>query len=100
MPRPAMLVEIVTAPSAPARATIAASSASFLAFSTSHAHARAPQPLGQALRFRHAGRSDQHRTACGVRAPNLVDDRALLRLAVREDEVVSIDAGHRAGASG
>ena len=88
VPRPAMLVEIVTAPSAPARATIGASSASFLAFSTSHAT--------PARRSRAASRSDSVDassvpTSTGrpgrMRAPDLVDDRALLGLAMGEHDV-------------
>ena len=47
MPRPAMFVEMVTAPTAPARATMSASSASFFAFSTSQ---RTPASRSRAAR--------------------------------------------------
>ena len=43
VPRPAMLVEMVTAPGAPARATTAASSSSFLALRTSQGTPAAPR---------------------------------------------------------
>ena len=78
MPRPAMFVEIVTAPSAPARATIAASSRIVLRVQHLARDAARAQPRGQPLRLRDGGRADQHRPAGGVRAPDLVDDRALL----------------------
>ena len=48
--------QIVTAPSAPARATIAASSASFLAFSTSQSTPASRSRRGQPLRLRHGRR--------------------------------------------
>ena len=49
----------------------------------------------EALRFGHRRRADEHGAAGGMRALNLVDDRALLRLATGEDEVVAIDPYHR-----
>ena len=82
-----MLVEIVTAPSEPARATIRASAASFLAFRTSHATPVATQPRGQPLRLLDGERADQHRPPGRVHAPDLVDDRPFLGLAMAEDDV-------------
>ena len=95
VPRPAMFVEIVTAPRAPARAMTSASIASFLAFST--------WQVTPAARSRSASRSDsstvsvpdQHRPARCMGPPDLFDDRAFLGVPMGEDDVRMIDADHR-----
>ena len=66
-PRPAIWVETVTAPYAPASAMIAASSSSFLALSTTHGTPAALQAGGQPLGLLHVERADQHRPARLVR---------------------------------
>ena len=71
VPRPAMLVEMVTAPGAPAWAMIAASSSSFLALSTSQAMPARVERRGELLRFPDARRADQDRPARGVDAGDL-----------------------------
>jgi hypothetical protein len=76
-----MFVEIVTAPGAPGRAMMRASASSFRAFSTSHAHARRPQPRREPLRFLDADRAHEDRTAGRVAAPDLLDHRRFLSLA-------------------
>ena len=58
-------------------------------------HARRLQPLRQALRLRDGERADEHGPPPGVHAPDLLDERLLLGLAVREDDVRPVDSNQR-----
>ena len=95
VPRPAMFVEIVTAPRAPAPAMIRASASSFFAFSTAQATPAVAKRVGHPRGLLDGQRADQHRPAGGVSGDHLGDDGALLRGAMREDDVRSIDANQR-----
>ena len=53
------------------------------------------KPRREPLGLLDGQRADQHRPSGRVRAPDLFDDRALLGLAMREDDVRLIDADHR-----
>ena len=75
-----MFVEMVTAPKVPARATTGASSASFFAFSTSHANPGFRERQGQAFRVGHRGGAHENGPARRVRLADLRDDGALLRV--------------------
>ena len=72
-----------------------ASFASCFALSTSQATPADAKPRRQTLRLLDGERADEHRPSGCVRAPDLVDDRLLLRLAMGEDDVRPIDADHR-----
>ena len=67
MPRPAIWVDTVIAPWAPASATMAASWASFLALSTVHAQPGAVELAGEPLGLGDVERADQDGPPGGVR---------------------------------
>ncbi len=91
VPRPAMLVAMVTAPMRPAWATISASRAAYsgLALSKLVLDAALPQQVAELLRFLDVGGADEHRPAFLVDLDDLVDDRVPLFLLERIDQVRS-----------
>ena len=95
VPRPAMFVDTVTAPSAPARAMISASASSFLAFRTECGMPGQLQAAAQRLRFFHAGRSHQNRTTRLVNLSNFFRQRAVASLFVGIHHVRQVFANHR-----
>ena len=91
VPRPAMFVEMVTAPSAPARGDDAASWSSCFALRTAHEHApcgdRGREPFGLG-----DGRGPDENGPTGrMRTLDLVDDRPFLGFPMRVDHVGRID---------
>ena len=96
MPRPAMLVAIVTAPDRPACATIGASCSWCLAFSTSCLMPRRLSMRREHLRLLDGHGADQDRPALLGHLDDLVDDRVELGRLVAVDEVREILADHLA----
>jgi hypothetical protein len=82
VPRPAMLVEIVTAPLRPACATISASRSWCFAFNTLCGHALLLQLSCEHLGLLDRDRADQHRLTRRVALLDVVDHRIEL-LALR-----------------
>ncbi len=95
VPRPAICVEIVTRSRSPARATIAASSASLRALSTAHSTPRRAQGPGQPFGLGDVLRAQQHRLARGVDLRDVRDDRLLLLLDGAVDAVGQVLADAR-----
>ena len=96
MPRPAMLVAIVTAPDRPAWATMPASFSWNLALRTSCSMPRRLSIVGQHLGLLDADRADEHRPAGLLHLDDLVDERVELGRLVAEDEVGEVLADHLA----
>ena len=95
VPRPAMLVAMVTAPWRPAWATIAASRSWFLALSTSCGTPRRLSSSRELLRLLDRDRADEHRLALLVELDDLLDDRLPLLLLGAVDDVGVVLADHR-----
>ena len=95
VPRPAMLVATVTAPSRPAWATMCASRAWFFAFRTSCGMPLAGQVLRQQLGLLDARGADEHRLTGLVPLGDVLDDRLELGLLRLVDDVGAVDADHR-----
>ncbi len=95
VPRPAMLVAMVTAPLRPAWAMISASLAWCLALSTTWRDLGRLQGLGQLLAALDAGGAHQHRLALGVQLLDLLDDGLLLARLAGVDGVGEVGADHR-----
>ena len=55
------------------------------------AHAGVTQPRRQAFRLRDRGRANQHGTSGGMRTRDFEDEGAILRLTMREDQILAID---------
>ena len=90
VPRPAMLVEMVTEPLRPAWATISASRWWCLAFRTLCGMPRFLRSAETRLALRHRDRAHQDRLALLVQALDLVDDGVeLLALGLVDDVLVS-----------
>ena len=100
VPRPAMLVAIVTVPGRPACATMCASRSCCLAFSTSWAMPSCLQQPGQQLRRLDRRRADQRRLAALHALADVLDDRLELVLLRQVDEVRLRRRGSSAGGSG
>ena len=95
VPRPAMLVAMVTAPERPACATISASFSWYLAFSTSWRDAAPLEHLREDLALLDADRADQDRAARLGHLDDFVDQRVELGVLVAEDQVRVVVADHR-----
>ena len=95
VPRPAMLVAIVTAPVRPAWATIARFLLVELGVEDLVLDAAPLEHLGQDLGLLDRDRADQDRPALLVHLDDLVDERLELAVLVAEDEVRLVVADHR-----
>ena len=96
VPRPAMLVEMVTAPLRPACATISASRSCCLAFSTLWGMPALLQHRRDALGLLDRDRADQDRLAALVALLDLLDDRVELLALGLVDDVRVVVADHGA----
>ena len=95
VPRPAMFVEIVTAPTAPACGDDPRLPLVVLRVQNLAGDARRPKPRRETFGLLDRERPDEHGPIRCMHAPDLVDHRLLLGLAMGEDEVRLIDADHR-----
>ena len=95
MPRPAMLVEMVTAPGAPAPRDDRGLRLVVLRVQHLAADPRRAERRRELLRLADARRADQHRPARRVHPRDLGDEGRALRLLVREDDVGLVGADHR-----
>ena len=95
MPRPAMFVEMVTAPRRPARAMMLASSASCFAFKTSHGIARAASAEPSSSDSRTVVVPTRTGLPVAMDARDFADDRGMLGLAGDEHEIRLVDAAAR-----
>ena len=95
VPRPAMLVATVTAPRRPDWATMCASSAWCLAFSTVCGMPRRLSSPDRRLGLLDRHGADQDRLALGVPLGDVVDDRVVLGVHGPVDEVRLVLADHR-----
>ena len=95
VPRPAMLVAIVTVPGRPACAMIIASRSCCFAFSTACAIPDCFRWPGEVLGRLDRGRADEHRLAALHAVADVLDDRVELVVLVQVDEVRHVLADHR-----
>ena len=95
VPRPAMLVATVTAPLRPAWATISASRACSLAFSTLGRTPRFLSSAGEVLALLDAHGADEDRLARPRALDDVVDDRAELGVLGAVDQVGLVGPDHR-----
>ena len=94
VPRPAMLVAMVTAPGCPACATIAASRACCLAFSTSCATPGLAEHAREQLRGLDRRGAHQHRLRSRRAVPDILQHRLELLFLGEEDEIGHVVADH------
>ena len=87
VPRPAMFVETVTLPGSPARATMSASAAMWLALRTWCSMPALVQQLGEMFRLVDRAGADQQRPAGGVQLADFLDDGRPLGVGRAEDAV-------------
>ena len=95
VPRPAMLVAMVTAPGRPASATMCASRSCCLAFSTSCGMLRALQQLREPLGGLDRSGADQHRLAALHAVLDVLENGLELVVLGEEHEIRVVLADHR-----